>query len=89
MTMNKTPEQIAAGLSDAQRRLVLWLHPTDFRDWLASGKSPGHRSTRRAVADLTEYAVNGVVDQFYLRRLNTIGREVAAILQAQENTNAD
>lgn len=85
--MTQTPEQIAAVITEAQKRLLLWLHPSDFKDWLASGAPTGNRRTRHAVTDLTEYYVQGPVSCYFLRRLNALGQSVAAILK--EQTNAD
>lgn len=83
--MVKTAEQIAAGLTEAQRKHVLAANPssTDHRILVL----PILRDCGKMSASLVELGIAGWSRQG--GALNKLGKTVRAILQAQENTNAD
>ena len=72
--------EIAAGLSDAQKRSILWLDGVTFKDWKDSKGPCRNTKTRKRIASLTEHMVQGAVSLYFMRRLNADGLAVRAVL---------
>lgn len=70
--------EIAAGLTKAQRALILALVDDEYRDWGKRGM-PGNSSTRRKIKDLTEPESARFT---WMRRLTPTGLRLRAHLLA-------
>lgn len=81
--MKDDPATIARSLSQAQKRLVLSLDATEYRDWKALSRDV---RTRNAVAarGLAWFDDKSVVRLYFKRRLSPLGQAVRAILQEEQ-----
>lgn len=79
MTSHK---QIADGLSEAQKRLILALDGLEFRDWKALSKNVRTRD-KLAVLGLVNFQETGPVRLYFMRRLTPLGMQVRAYLMEQ------
>lgn len=81
--MKNQAQKIADSLSDAQKRLLLSLHETNFLDWKARSVNVKTRN-KLATSKLTEMYYDGGVSLYFMRRLSPLGKEVKAILEKQD-----
>ena len=75
---------IAAGLSKAQRELLLALDPVEYRDWTALSVNVRTRN-KLATLGLAHFDDSGPVRCYFMRRLSPLGLAVRAILEAQND----
>lgn len=74
-------ERIAGKLTEAQRRLALWLS-NDFRDWLSSRSVRSLRATRIKFREIGLVEDSAVMAGWV--RLSPLGLEVKRILEGEE-----
>ena len=72
-------DAIIAGLSEAQKRLILALDGAQYRDWKALSVNVRTRN-KLATLGLTEMYASGPVTCYFLRRLSETGLAVRARL---------
>jgi hypothetical protein len=76
--------EIAAKLTEAQKRLLLALDPVEYRDWKALSRSV---NTRNALArhGLSWFDDASTVRLYFMRKLSPLGQQVAAYLKEQSS----